>query len=155
MGTAPLTLPDLRPGAHTILLSPTGYESRSEQVEIVAGEEKVLAVSFTEIRLDAAIDVAHKHTFGSCSGRLRASPAGVTYETPNRGDAFTAALTDLETFEVDYLKANLRLKIRRGKTYNFTDPDGNADRLFVFQRDVEKARERLVRSPGRGPGGGG
>ena len=27
--------------------------------------------------------------------------------------------------------------------YDFTDPDGNADRLFVFHRDVDKARERL------------
>lgn len=154
VGTAPLSAPDLRPGTHTILLSPAGHESRSEQVEIVAGEERVFAVSFMEIRLDAAIDVIHKHTFGSCAGRLRASPGGVTYATADRSDAFTVALTDLETFEVDYLNANLRLKIRRGKTYNFTDPDGNADRLFVFHRDVEKARERLVRSPGRGPGGG-
>jgi hypothetical protein len=32
---------------------------------------------------------------------------------------------------------------RSGKRYDFTDPDGNADRLFVFHRDVEKARQRL------------
>jgi len=32
---------------------------------------------------------------------------------------------------------------RNGKRYDFTDPDGNADRLFVFHRDVDKARERL------------
>ena len=29
------------------------------------------------------------------------------------------------------------------KRYDFTDPQGNADRLFVFHRDVDKARERL------------
>ena len=46
-------------------------------------------------------------------------------------------------FEVDYLKKNLRVKIRGGKIYNFTDPDGNADRLFVFQRDVDKVRKRI------------
>jgi hypothetical protein len=33
--------------------------------------------------------------------------------------------------------------VRKGRQYNFTDPDGNADRLFVFQRDVEKVRKRL------------
>jgi hypothetical protein len=46
-------------------------------------------------------------------------------------------------FQVDYLEKNLRLALKSGKQYNFTDPEGNADRLFVFHRDVEKARERL------------
>ena len=58
-------------------------------------------------------------------------------------DAFTAPLTALDRFEVDYLAKNLKVKLLKGKRYDFTDPDGNADRLFVFQRDVEKARERL------------
>jgi hypothetical protein len=44
---------------------------------------------------------------------------------------------------VDYLEKRLRLKLQKGKRYEFTDPDGNADRLFVFHRDVEKARDRL------------
>jgi len=56
---------------------------------------------------------------------------------------FAAQLLDLETFDVDYLEKNLRVKPRKGKVFNFTDPEGNADRLFVFHRDVEKARERL------------
>ena len=46
---------------------------------------------------------------------------------------------------MDYLQKNLRVKLRGGKQYNFTDPDGNADRLFVFHRDVDKARERLAK----------
>ncbi len=50
---------------------------------------------------------------------------------------------DLDEFEVDYLKKNLRIKLKQGKTYDFTDPEGNADHLFVFHRDVAKARERL------------
>jgi hypothetical protein len=45
---------------------------------------------------------------------------------------------------VDYQDKNLRIKLRKGKQFNFTDPDGNADRLFVFHRDVEKARQRLA-----------
>ena len=29
------------------------------------------------------------------------------------------------------------------KAYRVTDPDGNADRLFTFQKEVEKARARI------------
>ena len=87
--------------------------------------------------------VAWRSTMGSCAGTLKASPQGVTYDTTNKGDAFTVALTDIESFEVDYLSKNLKLKVKKGKTYNFTDPDGNADRLFVFHRDVDKVRQRL------------
>ena len=52
---------------------------------------------------------------------------------------------DVETFQVDYTDKNLRVKLRKGKQYNFTDPEGNADRLFVFHRDVDKARQRLAK----------
>jgi hypothetical protein len=41
------------------------------------------------------------------------------------------------------LNKNLRVQVRKGKRYDFTDPQGNADRLFVFHRDVDKVRERL------------
>ena len=46
---------------------------------------------------------------------------------------------------MDYLDKNLRVKLAQGRQFNFTDPEGDADRLFVFHRDVEKARERLSR----------
>jgi hypothetical protein len=144
LGTAPVTKTDLAPGRHTVLLSPTGYESISEVVEVTAGEERAVSVSFKAIRLDTSIAVVHKHAFGSCEGTLRATPAGLAYETTNRNDGFTVAFGNLETFDVDYLNKNLRVKIRNGKTYNFTDPDGNADRLFVFHRDVDKVRERIA-----------
>lgn len=144
LGTAPITKTDVSPGQHTVLLSPTGYESISRIVDVAAGEERTVSVSFTEVRLDASIRVVHKHTFGSCEGTLKASPAGLAYETTNKNDGFTVAFRDLETFEVDYLNKNLRVKVRRGKTYNFTDPDGNADNLFVFHRDVDKVRQRLA-----------
>jgi hypothetical protein len=144
LGTAPITKADLPPGPHTVLLSPTGYDSISQVIDVTAGEERAVSVSFREIRLDASIAVVHKHTFGSCEGTLKAGPAGLTYETANRNDAFTAAFGDIEVFEVDYLNKNLRVKIRRGKTYNFTDPEGNADNLFVFHRDVDKVRQRIA-----------
>ena len=48
------------------------------------------------------------------------------------------------------------VKPRKGRTNDFTDPSGNADRLFVFHRDVDKARERLRKgdpaSPARSEG---
>ena len=89
------------------------------------------------------MDVVHKHGIGSCRGRLVATAQGLRYETTNKDDAFSASLTALEIFQVDYLEKNLKVKLAKGRQFNFTDPDGNADRLFVFQRDVEKARERL------------
>ena len=87
----------------------------------------------------------HKHRVGSCTGQLSATPQGIRYETTDRDDVFSVALDALETFEVDYLNKTLRVKLRGGKSYNFTDPEGNADRLFVFHRDVDKARSRLAK----------
>ena len=57
-----------------------------------------------------------------------ATPAGLRYDTNDKDDVFSAGLLDLETFQVDYLNKNLRIQPRRGKRYDFTDPDGNADR---------------------------
>jgi hypothetical protein len=144
LGTAPVTKTELVPGPHTVLLSPLDYESLSEVVDVEAGEERHVSISFMTIRLDAAIIVKHKHTFGSCEGTLQASPAGLVYDTSDEDDAFTLAFAELDTFEIDYLDTNLRVKIRDGKTYNFTDPDGDADPLFVFHRDVEKVRQRIA-----------
>jgi hypothetical protein len=45
---------------------------------------------------------------------------------------------------VDYLKRNLRVKQRGGKSWNFTAE--SADALLAFQKSVEKARERLAPS---------
>ena len=36
------------------------------------------------------------------------------------------------------------MKRRGGRTYNFTDEQDTADALFVFHRDVERARDRLA-----------
>jgi hypothetical protein len=144
LGMAPVTKADLTPGPHTVVLSPTGYEYATETVEVVAGEVREVSVSFKTIKLDAAITVVHKHTFGSCTGILRASPEGLVYETTDDDDRFILAFGDVETFEVDYLATNLRVKVRDGKTYNFTDPEDNADRLFVFHRDVEAVRRRVA-----------
>ena len=46
----------------------------------------------TTQRLDASIDVVHKHRMGSCKGRLTATPQGIRYDTTDKGDAFTSPL---------------------------------------------------------------
>lgn len=142
IGVTPITADDITPGTHQLNVSAAGFDSVAMPIEVTPGPREI-TITFKDVRLDAAIDVIHRHGVGSCRGRLVATPGGLRYETSNRGDAFTAALLDLEAFQVDYLAKNLRVRLPKGRQFNFTDPDGNADRLFVFHRDVEKARDRL------------
>jgi flagellar basal body-associated protein FliL len=143
LGTAPVTAADLTPGPHRVNLSAAGYEGYAETIDVAAGT-RTLTVKFKEVKLDVSIAVVHKHAIGSCSGTLRATPQGLTYDTTNTGDAFTTPLTSLDTFTVDYLEKNLRVKVRTGKTYNFTDAEGKADRLYLFHQTVDKVRQRLL-----------
>jgi hypothetical protein len=144
IGAAPVTTTEVKPGTHQINVSAAGYEQYAQSIELEPGSRDVM-VRFKEVRLDARADVIHKHAIGSCRGTLVATPQGLRYDTTNKGDAFTVPLTNLEVFQVDYLEKNLKVKIKGGKQYNFTDPTGNADNLFVFQRDVDKARQRLLK----------
>jgi hypothetical protein len=144
IGTAPVVADNVKPGTHQLNVSAEGFDSIVNSIDVEAGARDI-AVKFREVRIDAHVDVIHKHGIGSCRGRLVADARGLRYETTNKDDQFASGLLDLDTFQVDYLEKNLRVKLRRGKQFNFTDPDGNADRLFVFHRDVEKARERLRR----------
>ena len=144
VGTAPVTAEGVKPGTHTLNVSAEGFEGIVRTIDVEPGPRDV-AVRFREVRLNAAIAVIHKHRVGSCKGELMATAQGLRYETDDKDDRFTATLADLETFVVDYQDKNLKIKLRKGKQYNFTDPDGNADRLFVFQRDVDKARQRLAK----------
>jgi hypothetical protein len=144
IGSAPVVAEDVAPGPHQLNVSAQGFDSVVSSIDVAPGERTIL-VKFREVRLDTSIDVVHKHRFGSCLGRLIATPLGLRYETSNENDGFTAPLLDLETFEVDYLDKNLRVRLPEGRQLNFTEPEGDADRLFVFHRDVEKARERLGR----------
>ncbi len=143
LGETPVTAREVAPGPHTLNLSAEGYEGQSRTIEVEPGTSDVM-VRFREIRLDQAVDVVHKHGVGSCEGRLLATPQGLRYETTNKNDAFSLAFGQLETFEIDYLKKNLRVKRRGGKTWNFTTRADNADPLFVFHREVQKVRERIA-----------
>ena len=142
IGEAPITANDVTLGTHSLNVSAKGYEGIAETIDVEPGPRDI-SIRFREVRLALSIDVVHKHRMGSCTGRLTANPHEVRYETANENDGFTVGIMDLETFEVDYLDKNLKVKPANGRQYNFTDPEEDADRLFVFHRDVEKARDRL------------
>ena len=141
-GTTPVTAENIDLGTHQINVSVEGYDGLARTFDAVQGEQEIKFL-FREVRLNASVDVIHKHRFGSCTGRLIATPQALRYDTMHKDDIFSAGLLNLETFEVDYLDKNLKIRPNDSKQYNFTDPEGNADHLFVFHRDVEKARERL------------
>ncbi len=142
LGTTPFEAVELEPGRHRLNVSAEGYEGFARDIEI--GDEPVsVDVRFREVRLDARVAVVHRHRFGSCNGTLRADLAGLHYETDG-DDAFFIPFAELEEHAVDYLEHTLTVKRRGGRTYDFTDEQDTADALFVFHRDVERARDRLA-----------
>lgn len=143
VGAVPMTIPNLKPGAHRLNVSAPGYDGYSEDIDLEPGERTV-RVAFKEVRLDAKMDAVHKHGMGSCKGQLVASVEGLRYVAADGKDSVAIPFADIDTFDVDVLARNLRVKTRQGRTLNFTDPGGDANRLFVFHRDVDKARKRLM-----------
>jgi hypothetical protein len=144
VGTTPLRLGEIEPGSKQLKLTADGYDGIERTVELAAGENPV-TMRFREVRLNKRIAVTHKHGMGSCEGTLVATVDGLSYETTNKNDAFALTYAQIETFLVDYLEKNLRVKQKGGKTWNFTDKNAaNADALFVFHRDVEAARKKLA-----------
>ena len=146
VGTAPVTLRGVAPGSKRINLSVEGYEGVQRAVDVAPGDNTV-TMRFKEVHLNTTVGVAHKHGMGGgCEGTLRATVDGLSYDTTNRGDAFTLKYDQVESFEVNYLEKNLKVKQRGGKTWNFTDrAAANADKLFVFHRDVQAARDKLAK----------
>jgi hypothetical protein len=143
LGVTPLTVSDVKPGSHQLNASVDGFEGVANTIDVTAGNQQVM-IRFREVKLDAHADVVHKHRIGSCKGQLIATAEGLRYETADRDDAFTVALVDIDQFDLNYQEKNLRIRLKKGgKSYNFTDPEGKADRLFVLHRDVERAREKL------------
>jgi len=143
IGVAPITAENVKPGTHQLNVTAEGFDGIARSIDVEPGPRD-LTVRFREVRLNATLAVVHKHRMGSCTGQLLATPQGLRYETSDKVDRFDVPLKDIETFTVDYQDKNLRVKVRKGKQYNFTDPDGNSDRLFVFHRDVEKVRLRVA-----------
>jgi len=147
LGTTPLRTTEVTPGTHQLNVSATGEEGLAQTIDVAATGDTSVSLRFREVRLNASVAVVHKHSMGSCEGKLVATPVGLAYDTANKKDAFSFPLKDLEVFEIDYLKKELKVKQRGGKTWNFTDRAENADKLFVFHRDVTKAREKMAAQP--------
>ena len=143
VGNTPLTLDRLEPGPKRVQLTATGHDSIQRTIELKPGPNNI-TLRVREVSLNTRTPVVHKHGIGNCAGTLVASLEGLTYQTSNKGDAFTLPYSRVETFAVDYLQKNLRVKERGGKTWNFTNKEQNADALFVFHRDVEAARKKLA-----------
>ena len=144
VGKTPLDTGEITPGHHQLKVSSEGYDGVSQGVEIAETGATEVEVSLKTVRLNTSVDVVHKHGMGSCEGKLFADVHGLRYETSNRDDGFTLAFADVETFTLDYLQKTLRVKKRAGRTWNFTTRAANANPLLVFQRDVDRARARLV-----------
>jgi hypothetical protein len=143
VGNTPLSLDKLEPGSKRVQVTATGFDSVQTTIDLNPGPN-VITIRVKEVRLSARVSVVHKHAMGSCEGQLSASLDGLRYDTSNKGDAFALPFAQVETFAVDYLQKNLRVKQKGGKTWNFTDKNDNADALFVFHRDVEAARKKLA-----------
>ena len=143
VGNTPLSLDKLEPGSKRVQLTATGFDSIQKTIELAPGPNAI-TLRIKEVSLNAKTPVVHKHGMGSCEGNLIATLDGLRYDTMNKGDAFSIPYPQLETFVVDYLQKNLRVKQKGGKTWNFTNKEDNADALFVFHRDVESARKKLA-----------
>jgi hypothetical protein len=142
VGTTPFESTTLGPGRYRVNVSASGYETYEEDIEI-GGERASVVVTFREVYLDERVEVIHKHRFGNCAGELVASTSGIRYQTSD-DDAFEITFEAMEEFVVAYLEHNLRIKVREGRTYNFTDELENAETLLLFHRAVENARGRLA-----------
>ena len=144
-GEAPLTIADIEPGSHQLHVSAAGYDRYSESIGVEAGT-RTITINFKDLRLDAQIEVTHKHGLGSCKGRLVGSNDGIRYEASDGKDSFRAAFVDITTFDVDYAANTLRVKTRDGRTFNFASATSNAGGLSVFFREVDLARKRAAGS---------
>ncbi len=143
VGKTPLATSDVTGGTHALNVSAEGYETQASTIELTGGTREVM-IRFKVVWLNEAIPVVHKHGIGSCEGRLLADANGLTYETSNKEHAFQLTFAEVKSFEIDYLKKNLRVTRGDGKTYNFTDRSPSADALFVFHKKVAAARAKLA-----------
>jgi hypothetical protein len=143
VGQTPFESTDIVAGSYRVDVSTPGYDSIAEDVTIDETLTEVTA-AFTVVRLNYSTAVVHKHRFGKCEGRLVANLDGVHYQSDHK-DAFSVPLAQLKEFSIDYLKHTLSVKSHEGRTYDFTDDEPNADALFVFHGEVERAQERLDR----------
>jgi PEGA domain len=145
VGKTPLETTEVGAGHHQVNVSAEGYDGVSQDVDVPDTGAADVNVALKTVRLNAAVDVLHKHALGSCEGQLTADLKGLHYHTSNRDDAFDLPFGQVEVFTLDYLGKTLRVKKRNGRTWNFTTKAANADPLLVFSRAVDKGRARLAK----------
>lgn len=149
VGKTPLAPQTVTPGSHRLNVSAEGFDPYGETVDLQPGDQTI-NVQFKVVRLNERVAVKHKHTFGSCEGTLIATVDGIQYQTSHKDDAFRAPLAEMTTFKVDYLKNTLTIALRGGRTYNFTEQQGGADALLVFQQHVQKAIDQMKKESAGG-----
>ncbi len=151
VGVTPITIPNVDLGNRRLNVRADGYDAYAEDLDVVAGPRDVfvaLAKPKAAPKLDAKIDVVHKHAMGSCRGQLVGTPDGLRYDTTNKDDAFSVPLTDVVSIDLDIPTKSIKLKLKNGKTYTFTDAAGGVERLAVFEHDVEQAVDRAKKGGG-------
>jgi PAS domain S-box-containing protein len=91
---------------------------------------------------------------------IHAVDGGEAVETLSKNQNISLILMDLKMPGMDGFEATRQIRqfnktipiiaqtaYALSGTWNFTDKGGNADNLFIFHREVEKARERLAAAP--------
>jgi tRNA A-37 threonylcarbamoyl transferase component Bud32/tetratricopeptide (TPR) repeat protein len=145
LGQAPIRSSTLEAGSYRLRATLEGEEDITRVVDLGTSGETTVFLRFKEVRLRVSIPVVHKHGGGgSCEGRLSASLAGLTYDTPNRNDAFSITFDELERFQMDLPSKTLSVKKRGDRTWNFTDRNASPEALAQFHARVVKAREKLA-----------
>jgi hypothetical protein len=91
-------------------------------------------------RIDATVPVVHKHRFGDCQGTLRAMPGTLTYSTADKDDAFRMPFAEIEEFELDADRKNLRIRRRGGRTWNFSPRGDSLTALAAFHKEAVRAK---------------
>ena len=135
IGATPVNIEKVTPGQHQLTLSAEGFDVHAETLTIT-DEHREIRVRFKDAKLNERVAVIHKHRMGSCEGHVIADNDGMSYKTDNQKCAFRLSYAGIQRFEVDYIAKNLHLKSQKGRKYNFTEPNGDADALFVFHKNV-------------------
>jgi Flp pilus assembly protein TadD len=88
------------------------------------------------------IPVVHRHGMGSCNGSLALGGDMLRYQTSRSDDGFEISLPGVEQFDTDAVRKTLRVKLRGGRTYNFTAPASSAAGFVHFQQAVSAGLAR-------------
>ncbi len=143
VGSAPMTIPNIAPGAHRLNVSASGYDGYGETIEVEPGE-RVITINFKEIKLDARLNAVHNARRWAHAAACSPTPQAIVYLAADGKDSFTIGLTQITTFEVDYLAKNLRIRGPQGRTGTRRRSGRQRRQLHRVHRDVDKDRQRVI-----------